>query len=827
MPANAVTLTRVNVGNIEATASQKYDSIDPVSNAPASVPLVFALGETITEVYNAEFTDDGDAADEGITYRLENTITDVADPELKDDASLFDIVAASGVVTFRNSPTEGTYDIVIVGEDKAGHRATTTLNIRVVPAPTITSVAAPNGFYKVGDSVPVTVTFSKAVTVDTTGGTPQLALSTGNSGGTGTADYTSGTGTVDLTFTYTVRAGDNINDLAYTGTTALELNSGTIQSVVDDIPATLTLPMVGIANSLSGSSAVVLDTTAPVFTSGAIGAVAVGAAIARVAYDATATDNDGDADDGIIYTLSGTHFDLFTIVPESGMVTYKDIRSVAVAADHSIIITATDTAGNPATQTVTISVLGAPAVIITSSTPIGEYANAAVTFTFTFSEGIEASKLDGFTTEDITVTGGSKSMFATIFADERYTVVATPTASTNDGVLTVTVRVDAVMGTTTGTNNRVATATQNYDTVRTGVLQHDGTDMAMFVINDPSTEIYNANATDGGGTVDDRITYRFGGGANAGLFNINPDTGSVTYITSPIEAAEHTIVITATDKGGNTDTITVTVMAVFSSDSGLSALTIVTSGGAAVPLTPVFATAATAYTANVIQKVTSVTITLPTAHAGATAVITGTAADGTALTVTDSTATGSTATSAIVSGLTEGISPNNTIIVTVTAADGSTTVYTITLIRAPLLTFGTTADGITAITIVDKTYNIDKTIPALTLPIATGGIGTLSYTLTPAADIPEGLTFTSATSSILSGTPTALVTRTLTYRVTDSAVLPVSTPLTFEVKIQRVRVVTSDETEIPLNLDGDGRRHHRRPQKRNPDPAHEPPGHTW
>ena len=119
--------------------------------------------------------------------------------------------------------------------------------------PTVTSVAAPNGSYKAGDIVPITVTFSTAVTVGIAGGTPELMLTTGNSGGTGVATYTAGTDTDELTFTYTVRTGDNIgefrddaeftsefpdttfaagtylNDLAYTSATALTRNGGTIQ----------------------------------------------------------------------------------------------------------------------------------------------------------------------------------------------------------------------------------------------------------------------------------------------------------------------------------------------------------------------------------------------------------------------------------------------------------------------------------------------------------------------------------------------------------------------------------------------------------------------
>ena len=79
-------------------------------------------------------------------------------------------------------------------------------------------------------------------------------------------------------------------------------------------------------------------------------------------------------------------------IDEDGVVRYKEVQTSATAAPHHVItITATDRAGNTATQEVTISVLNAPAVIITDSVT-SEYAAAAVTFTFTFSEGIDAGE---------------------------------------------------------------------------------------------------------------------------------------------------------------------------------------------------------------------------------------------------------------------------------------------------------------------------------------------------------------------------------------------------------------------------------------------------
>ena len=96
----------------------------------------------------------------------------------------------------------------------------------------------------------------------------------------------------------------------------------------------------------------------------AAGAVAINAAITVTAYDANATNNGGDsetADDGVTYTLGGINAGEFNIVAESGIVTYKSVQAVVTTAPHHrIVITATDTAGNPTTHDVTIEVLDVP-----------------------------------------------------------------------------------------------------------------------------------------------------------------------------------------------------------------------------------------------------------------------------------------------------------------------------------------------------------------------------------------------------------------------------------------------------------------------------------
>jgi hypothetical protein len=122
-------------------------------------------------------------------------------------------------------------------------------------APTVTNVTstAANGSYGVGQVIPVTVTFSEVVNVT---GTPQLTLETGTTDRN--ASYASGSGSVTLTFNYTVQAGDNSSDLDYTSSTALALNGGTIKDALGN-PATLTLPTPGAENSLGYNKNIVIE----------------------------------------------------------------------------------------------------------------------------------------------------------------------------------------------------------------------------------------------------------------------------------------------------------------------------------------------------------------------------------------------------------------------------------------------------------------------------------------------------------------------------------------------------------------------------------------
>ncbi len=128
----------------------------------------------------------------------------------------------------RKQPTSA-FDDLVVYKSSAW-----SLNALPRSIPTITAITPPaNGTYTTGQTLSFTVTYSSAVTVTTTGGTPYLSLSA-TTGSVGTSNlaqaaYQSGSGSTALTFSYTVLMADSA-PTGLTMTSSVTLNGGSIQS---------------------------------------------------------------------------------------------------------------------------------------------------------------------------------------------------------------------------------------------------------------------------------------------------------------------------------------------------------------------------------------------------------------------------------------------------------------------------------------------------------------------------------------------------------------------------------------------------------------------
>ncbi|MFO0967889.1 MAG: choice-of-anchor L domain-containing protein [Gemmataceae bacterium] len=150
----------------------------------------------------------------------------------------------------------GTTGVGVPGVDQRGTTRDATPDMGAYEFVGVASASStsPDGAYKAGVIVPITVAFTQNVFV---AGAPQLTLNDG-----AVVDYSTGSGTTTLTFNYTVSAGQNTSDLDYLSATALALNGGTIKdSVGNDV--TLTLPNPGAPGSLGANKNLIIDTIAP------------------------------------------------------------------------------------------------------------------------------------------------------------------------------------------------------------------------------------------------------------------------------------------------------------------------------------------------------------------------------------------------------------------------------------------------------------------------------------------------------------------------------------------------------------------------------------
>lgn len=195
--------------------------------------------------------------------------------------------------------------------------------------PTVTSVnsSTADGTYKIDDVISVQVNFSEAVTVT---GTPQLTLETGATDRT--INYAGGSGTSTLTFSYTVQAGDNSNDLDYVATNSLALGGGTIRDVAAN-DATLTLASPGAANSLGNNKALVIDGVVPSVSSIAISGAPT-AADTSMAFTVTFSE-----------AVSGVSIDDFAVATVSGSATGA-VSSVSAVSGSVYTVTVSSITGN-------------------------------------------------------------------------------------------------------------------------------------------------------------------------------------------------------------------------------------------------------------------------------------------------------------------------------------------------------------------------------------------------------------------------------------------------------------------------------------------------
>lgn len=133
-----------------------------------------------------------------------------------------------------------------------------------VSAPTVTSVTSPHGdgTFGIGEEIFIHVCFSQPVVVT---GDPTIVLETGLVDRIVPFSRVLPTDDKIVEFRYIVQSKDTTPDLAYVGTTSLQLNTGTVKrkATTPTTNAVLTLPSNGGAGSLSVNKNIVIDTSDP------------------------------------------------------------------------------------------------------------------------------------------------------------------------------------------------------------------------------------------------------------------------------------------------------------------------------------------------------------------------------------------------------------------------------------------------------------------------------------------------------------------------------------------------------------------------------------
>ena len=251
---------------------------------------------------------------------------------------------------------EDTTNILTLGTtytDVAGNTgisATTNNFVIDTYAPVITSVTSSTSddSYKAGEDVSIQLNLREYVVVNTDNGTPKLTLDVG--GTDVSANYTSGTGTSTLSFTYTIQAGHNESALNYKDINSLDLDGATIKDSYGN-DTSLNLPATNLSTSLAGTSTIIIDTSSSTIMSSSISA---NNQTITVVFDENVYSTENGSGD-----LETTDFSLsITSGTESGTasLTSSNPSSVTVSGNNTTWLLGVPLTGSPdGTEVITIT----------------------------------------------------------------------------------------------------------------------------------------------------------------------------------------------------------------------------------------------------------------------------------------------------------------------------------------------------------------------------------------------------------------------------------------------------------------------------------------
>jgi len=462
------------------------------------------------------------------------------------------VADATNVITLNNT---GVQDAV----GNAGTGTTDSNNYAIdTAASAVTSVSVPaNATYVSGQNLDLTVNFNENVTVDTTGGTPRIALTVGTS--TVYASYLSGSGTTALVFRYTIASGELDSNGIAVG--ALAANGGSLKDAAGN-DATLTL------NSVGSTSAVLVDAVVPTVTSVSVpanGFYRAGQNLdLTVNFSENITVNTGGGTPRVALTVGSSTVDAAYVSGSgtSALVFRHTVQANALDTDGIAVGslsanggTLRDAAGNDATLTLN-------SVASTTSVNVDAVAPTSVALSSTalmqVNSGTQTTVATLSATDDSTVTYALASGNGSNDAqNSSFTIAGTNLKSNavlNAGTYNIRISATDAAGNVSYQSFSITVTSNTAPTITSGSTGTVAENAAI------STVVYTATATDvdAGQTLSYSLT-----GTDAGSFDINASTGVVTLKASAnYEAkASYSFNVVATDNGTGslTDTKAVTV----------------------------------------------------------------------------------------------------------------------------------------------------------------------------------------------------------------------------------------------------------------------------
>jgi len=464
---------------------------------------------------------------------------------------------ANSTVAMSVSVAGGAFTDAVGNPNDASNTVTATVDTAM---PLVSSVSSPtaNGAYKAGSAVDISVVFTDAVTVQTGGGTPSLAL---NSAAAASATYVAGSGTNTLTFRYTVLATHSSSDLDYATVNALALNLGTIRDASGN-DAVVSLPTTGGASSLAGNKAIVIDTVAPTAPSGLVltpvGGTVVSNTLLATSTNLTASANmtAGQATGGTANLLLGdTVLASDTSIGSTdttlaftlGLSTSSALQS-AIAAGGAVTVRLIDAAGNISSSSASVTLIVdyvIPTVALTASTSALRIGQTAVV-TATLSESSA-----NFVSTDIATTEGSVSNFVVV-SPTVYRFTFTPTAGRNQVTGSVAV-LSGVLSDAAGNGNAASTSLSlAIDTAAPNAPVITGT--SPIITNDVSPTI--AGTAEAGSTV---VVYDNSTSPATELKTLVATNGTWSFTDVALLDGDHSITALATDAAGNASVVSQSV----------------------------------------------------------------------------------------------------------------------------------------------------------------------------------------------------------------------------------------------------------------------------